>query len=72
MQNCRNETRVRMTDRVFRLLEFSQGFISDRWVVASREQYIVARESINRYDACSIETHTSTLSAQNYLQDSIF
>ena len=36
-QKNKIETWVRMTDRVFRLLEFSQGFINDRRVVAPRE-----------------------------------
>ena len=36
-QNYRIVTWVRMTDRLFRLLEFIQGFINDRRVVALRE-----------------------------------
>ena len=37
MQNYNIEPWARMTDRMFRLLEFIQGFISDREVVALRE-----------------------------------
>ena len=36
-QNYRTDAWVKMTDRVFRLLEFSQGFISDRRVVDPKE-----------------------------------
>ena len=36
-QNEKIASWVKMTDKVFRLLEFRQGFISDRRVVAPRE-----------------------------------
>ena len=36
-QNYKIETRVRKADRVCRILEFNQGFINDRKVVAPRE-----------------------------------
>ena len=39
-QNSRIETWVTMTDRMFRLLEFIQGFINDRSFVAPRESKI--------------------------------
>ena len=39
-QNDRHETRVRLINRAFRRLKFFQDFISDKWVVSSRNSKI--------------------------------